>query len=91
LSGMRDHNVLVQSIAFSPDGKRVASGCLDNTVKIWDVATDRLLLTLKGHSGRILSIAFSPDGKRLISGSSDHTAIIWDARRMKTDVQPSAN
>jgi WD40 repeat protein len=72
------HTSIVASVAFSPDGKRLASGSGDKTVKLWDLATDRETLTLKGHAGRVNSVAFSPDGKRLASGSTDQTIKLWD-------------
>ena len=67
------------SVAFSPDGKRLASASRDGTVKVWDAATGQETLTLKGHTGRVRSVAFSPDGKRLASASDDRTVKVWDA------------
>jgi serine/threonine protein kinase len=55
------------SVAFSPDGKRLATVGSPDELKVWDAATGRELLTLKGHTGSVWRLAFSPDGKRLAS------------------------
>jgi WD40 repeat protein len=67
----------VSSVAFSPDGKTVASGSLDDTIKMWNVATGQEINTLKGYSYPVISVAFSPDGKTLASGGWDDTIKIW--------------
>jgi len=56
----------------------VATCSDDNTIKLWDAATGRLLRTLKAHKDPVRAIAFSPDGKRLISGSVDRTVKLWE-------------
>jgi WD40 repeat protein len=66
-------------MAFSPDGKRLATAATDATVKVWDAQTGQELLTLEGHGGKVNGVAFSPDGHRLASGAADGTVKIWDA------------
>jgi WD40 repeat protein len=72
------HTDWVNSVAFSPDGKLLASGSDDYTIKLWDVATGQEVRTLKGHTYFVLSVAFSPDGRLLASGSGDRTIKLWD-------------
>jgi WD40 repeat protein len=74
------HTNSVYSVAFSPDGKTLASGGLDDTVIRWDVAKHQPIgQTLTGHTNAVESVAFSPDGKTLASASDDQTIILWDA------------
>jgi WD40 repeat protein len=67
------------SVAFSPDGQRLATAGRDRTVKVWDAATGQEARTLQGHTGAVTSVAFSPDGKRLASAGQDQTVKVWDA------------
>jgi len=70
----------VNSVAFSPDSNRIASGSANGTLKVWDAQTGQQTLTLQGHPGWVSSVAFSPDGKRLASASSDKTVKVWGAQ-----------
>ena len=73
------HTGAVDSMAFSPDGKTLASGSSDGTIRLWEVATGRPIGSpLTGHTGWVLSVAFSPDGKTLASGGKDDTVRLWD-------------
>jgi WD40 repeat protein len=74
------HSKYVWSVAFSPDGKSLASGSHDGTVKVWEVATGKLLQTFKQHQKAVTSVAFSPDALLLASGSADNTLIVWDVQ-----------
>src|SRR5262249_2581599 len=65
------HKDVVYEVAFSPDGKLLASGGYDRLVKLWEVASGKELRTLKDHSDTVYSLAFSPDGKLLASGAAD--------------------
>jgi WD40 repeat protein len=78
------HSGAVYGVAFSPDGKIIASGSGDSTVRLWDVTTKQVLYTLTGHTDSIYSVAVSPDGKYVLSGSKDHTARLWDVKTGRT-------
>jgi len=76
------HSNYVSSVAWSPDGKRLATASYDETAKVWDAATGKELLTLSGHSNYVFSVAWSPDGMRLATGG-DNTAKVWDTNSGK--------
>ncbi len=69
----------VKGVAFSPNGKRIASGGQDRVVRVWDAADGQELLALKGYSGPVETVKFSPDGKWLASGGYYGTVQLWDA------------
>jgi WD40 repeat protein len=71
------HRSSVNSITFSPNGKYLASGSDDNTVKLWSMESQNEIITLQGHRGWVYSVAFSPDGKYLASGSDDTMVKLW--------------
>jgi WD40 repeat protein len=75
---LEGHSNLVTSVTFSLDGKTIASGSWDKTVKLWDVATGKPITTLNRHSDLVTSVTFSPDGKTIASGSFDKTVKLWD-------------
>ena len=71
----------VNSVAFSPDGKLLASGSWDKTVQLWEVKTGEQRWLLTGHMASVISVAFSPEHKVLASGSADKTVRLWDTAR----------
>jgi hypothetical protein len=68
---------LVDSMAFSGDGRLLASGCAE-AIRVWDVATGEEVLRLRGHRARVHALCFAPDGRTLASGLSDSTVLIWE-------------
>jgi WD40 repeat protein/energy-coupling factor transporter ATP-binding protein EcfA2 len=73
------HTDWVTDVAFSPDGSRLATTSLDNTVRIWDAQSGQVLLTLADHSRGVETVAFSPDGARLATAGDDGFIIVWNA------------
>ncbi|HTU92691.1 MAG TPA: c-type cytochrome domain-containing protein [Gemmataceae bacterium] len=81
------HTDVIHDLAFSPDGKILASCGYDRLIKFWDVAAKKELRVLKDHSDSVYGIAFSPDGKLLASAAADRAVKVWDVatgRRLYT-------
>ena len=80
---LRGHEHWICRIAWSPDGRKIASPSADKTIRIWDAENGELLRTLKGHKGPIYSVAWSPDAGKIASGSFDKTVRVWEPETSK--------
>jgi hypothetical protein len=78
---------MVEDVAFSPDGKTLAMASQEGNVHLWDVASGRLLETLKGHSSGVNAVVFPPDGRTLASGSFDETVRLWNVETRRELMQ----
>ena len=75
----RGHTQYVSSVAWSPDGTRIASASGDGTVQVWDAYTGKHVLIYRGHKGDVLSVAWSPNGQEIASAGLDSTVQVWNA------------
>jgi len=75
----RGHIGPVETVVYSPDGRRIASGGRDYAIKLWDPATGEEVFSLRGHNAPVCSLAFSPDGQRLAAGCYENLARLYDA------------
>jgi WD40 repeat protein/serine/threonine protein kinase len=80
LKTLLGHSGAVNCVAYAPDGRILASGSFDHTIKLWNAATGDLIRTCAGHSANVVSLAFSKDGRILASAAEDGLILFWDVR-----------
>lgn len=80
---VKPNDLYYRSVCFSPDGKYLAGGAEDKTIKIWNIEKKQMANILTGHELDIYSVDFSSDGKTLVSGSGDKKAKIWNIEKGK--------
>jgi WD40 repeat protein len=82
-------NLASISVSISPDGRTLASGGADRTIRLWDMATGKELGHFTGHEGGVLDVTFAPNSRTVISGSADTTAMVWDGARFIEKERPT--
>lgn len=80
IARMTGHQALINEVMFSPDGRLIASGSFDKSVKLWDGKTGKFIASLRGHVQSVYQIAWSADSRLLCSGSADSTLKVWDIK-----------
>ena len=83
------HSDAIWSVAINPQQNLIATASEDNTIKLWNAKTGKLVRTLKGHTKGVLSISFSPDGERLASSSKEGIIKIWQVET--GEIEPDCN
>jgi WD40 repeat protein len=90
LGELRGHTAAIRAAAFSPNGRFAATASEDRTTRVWEVATRRTLLELRGHDGPVISVDFAHDGAAIVTGGTDCRALVysWSISQGSASSQP---
>jgi len=83
IARMTGHQQLINVVSFSPDGRVIASGSFDKSIKLWNGLTGKFIASLRAHVEAVYQVSWSPDSRLLVSGSRDSTLKLWDIRTQK--------
>jgi WD40 repeat protein/serine/threonine protein kinase len=82
-----EHTGVISGIAFSPDGKTLATGSWDHSLRLWDLTERRCIRTIHGSRSEVWAVAFAPDGQHLISGAKDGTVALWPIQKQQNQAE----
>ena len=85
------HTGWINACQYSRSGRRIATGSVDHTIKIWKPKDGTLVSTLTGHTDWVMSVTWSPDDQRIISGGADHSVRIWNVNEKGTECSCELN